>query len=68
MPEVGGDAAVYVDPLDIEDIKKKLKTVMGDKKMKEVLIKKGFERIKCFSWEKTAEQTYLVYKKTLKNA
>src|SRR3990167_2331417 len=54
MPEVGGDAAVYVDPLDIEDIKKKLKTVMGDKKMKEVLIKKGFERIKCFSWEKTA--------------
>lgn len=63
MPEVGGEAAVYVDPNNIESIKEKLDMVMSDEKLRKEMIKKGFEQVKKFSWKKSAEQTFLVYKK-----
>lgn len=63
MPEVGGSAVLYVDPLNLEDIKKKLRQVLEDKNLREDIIKKGFEQVKKFSWEKAAKQTLLVYKK-----
>lgn len=66
MPEVGGGAAIYVDPCNVEEIKEKLKMVMNDKKLKEGLVKKGFERIKQFSWEKTARETARVYERLMK--
>lgn len=63
MPEVGGDAVLYVDPLDLEDIKEKLRLVLEDKDLKANMIKKGFEQVKKFSWEKAAEQTADIYRK-----
>ncbi len=63
MPEVGGDAVTYVDPMNVEDIKKNLDLVMNDGKLREKMIEKGFERIKQFSWEKAVKETYAVYKK-----
>jgi len=63
MPEVGGEAALYVDPLKTEDIKNKLDMVMGDKSLREDMIKKGFERVKLFSWEKAARETAEVYRR-----
>lgn len=66
MPEVGGDVAIYVDPYDVEDIKKKLGMMMSDRKLRGDLINKGFERVKQFSWEKTAKQTSLVYQNLVK--
>lgn len=61
MPEVGGDAALYVDPFKIEDIKNKLDMVMSDNKLREEMIKKGLERVKLFSWGKAARETAQVY-------
>ncbi len=66
MPEVGGEAAVYVNPQDVEDIKKKLKIVMGNKELREEMIKKGLIQSKKFSWEKAASETYQVYKNLMK--
>lgn len=63
MPEVGGEAALYVDPNSEEDIKGKIKQVMEDKDLREDLVKRGFIQAKKFSWEKAAEQTAEVYKK-----
>lgn len=63
MPEIGGDAALYVDPLRMEDMRKKLKEVLEDKDLRKELIKKGFEQVKKFSWQKTALETFNVYKK-----
>lgn len=58
MPEVAGDAAILVDPYNIdsivEGIEKALKGPKG-------LVEKGFERVKQFSWEKTAKMTLDVY-------
>lgn len=66
MPEVGGPpaggAVLYVDPYSLEDIKEKLDVVMNDRELRESLVKKGFERVKQFSWEKTARETANVYK------
>lgn len=66
MPEIGGDAAIYVSPEDTADIEKKLVLVMEDNKLRNDLIKKGLERAKNFSWEKCAEETLEVYRKVLK--
>lgn len=65
MPEVGGEAALYVDPRDVDDIREKLKAVMNDEKLREEMIKKGFARGKLFSWEKAAKATYSVYQKLM---
>lgn len=71
MPEVGGPpaggAALYVDPYSVDDIRDKLNTLLTDKELKESMIKEGFKRVKQFSWEKTAEQTYLAYNRLAEN-
>jgi glycosyltransferase involved in cell wall biosynthesis len=56
LPEVCGDAAYYVNPYDIEDIARGIETVLSDEKLREDLIKKGFENIKRFSWEESAKK------------
>jgi glycosyltransferase involved in cell wall biosynthesis len=57
LPEAGGDAALYVNPKDVNDIKEKMELVIGDEKLRNDLIKKGYEQVKKFSWEKTAKET-----------
>lgn len=61
LPEVGGDAAVYFNPKNIDEITEKISLVLDDKSMRLKLIKKGLERFKKFSWKKMAEQTLEVY-------
>ena len=56
LPEVCGDAAYYVNPYDIDDIARGIEKVLTDEKLRENLIKKGFENIKRFSWEKSAQK------------
>lgn len=67
MPEVGGDAALYVDPTSIPDVKKKLDIIMADEKLREKMVEKGLERVKQFNWEKAAEETKLVYRQLIEN-
>ncbi len=59
--EVTGDAAVLVDPYNIEDIAEKMKLVLTNSKLRDELIRKGFERVKNFSWEKTALETIKIF-------
>lgn len=54
LPEVAGDAAIFVDPFSIKDIKNALIKVAQDADLRNALIEKGFERSKSFSWEKSA--------------
>lgn len=61
MPEVAGEGALLVDPYNIEEIKEAIIKIRDDKKIKNDLIKKGYENVKKFSWEKTIEQTIEVY-------
>lgn len=62
MPEVGGDSAIYTDPKDLEDMRKKVRQVMEDESLRADMRKKGFEQVRKFSWEKCARETANVYK------
>lgn len=57
LPEAGGDAALYVDPEDASDIAEKMQSLLKDEKMRDELIKKGYQQVKKFSWEKSAKKT-----------
>jgi len=62
LPEVAGDAALYVDPLNVDDIAKAMKSIL---EKRSYFIRKGFIQAKKFSWKKTAEQTTRVYEEIL---
>ena len=53
MPEVGGDAALYVDPTSHEDIAHAIMK-LEDEKFRNSLIEKGRVQREKFSWDKTA--------------
>lgn len=55
LPEVGGQAALYVDPENVSDIAEKIDSV------DQSLVAKGLTQAKKFSWEKTARETLKVY-------
>jgi glycosyltransferase involved in cell wall biosynthesis len=54
IPEVTGDAALLVDPLDIESIADGLELVLDDDVLRESLRTVGFERARLFSWNEPA--------------
>ena len=56
LPEVGGDAAYYVDEKSIDSLKKGIEELLRDSKLKNNLIKKGSQQIKKFSWEDSAKK------------
>lgn len=65
MPEIGGEAALLVDPENSDDIKKKLKMIIEDKDLQKERVKKGFVQAGKFSWEKCAQETVKVYRQLL---
>ena len=64
LPEVGGDACLYFDPQNINDLTEKLIKLKTDAKLRKELIKKGKERTKLFSWKKCYRQTLKVIKES----
>lgn len=63
LPEIAGDAAVLVDPLDEESIYYGLRRVVTDAALRESLRERGLHRAAQFSWERTARETVAVYRK-----
>jgi len=61
LPEIAGEAAIKVDPYDINEIAGALRQVLTDVNLRQELISKGLERAGQFSWEKTARGTLEVY-------
>jgi len=54
IPEVVGDAAISVDPHNIDQIKDAMIAIHSSPSLRNELITKGIERIKTFTWERTA--------------
>ncbi|MFH1411731.1 MAG: glycosyltransferase family 1 protein [Candidatus Omnitrophota bacterium] len=61
LPEIAGDAALCVDPLDIGQISDTVYNVINDINIKKGLIERGLERAAEFSWQETARRTLKVY-------
>ncbi len=58
LPEVAGDAALFVNPFDVEDIKNAMLKIIEDEDLRKNLIEKGRKRKEDFSWDKTAESLW----------
>ncbi len=65
MPEVGGEAALYVNPQDPADIAQKVCRAVEDSALRASLVQKGLARAKEFTWRRTAEATLAVYEELL---
>ncbi len=61
LPEVGGDAVKYFDPSNSDSIKDVIEDIVNNKALQDSLKKKGYQRLKLFSWQKTAFCTKKVY-------
>jgi len=55
LPEVGGNAVLYVDPFSLSQIKDAMIRIYQEKELRDSLIEKGFVQKEKFSWDKTAE-------------
>ncbi|EKD86407.1 MAG: glycosyl transferase group 1 [uncultured bacterium] len=64
--EIFGDSIIYFNSQDENDLAAKMTKLLSmDKKEKEQRIKKGVEKAKEFSWERTARQTLKIYESSL---
>ena len=60
LPEIAGDAALLVDPHDVDAIAAAMLRLSQDEALRQQLIAKGHENVKRFSWEKAARETLAV--------
>lgn len=63
LPEVVGDAALLVDPLDVNGWAVAIWQVLSDSRLRQELQEKGLRRSALFSWEKAARETLAVYRR-----
>jgi glycosyltransferase involved in cell wall biosynthesis len=61
LPEVGGEAVNYFDPNNSDAIQKVVEDIVHNNSVQDYLRIRGYERLKLFSWEKTAQNTKNVY-------
>ena len=57
LPEAVGDAAIMINPYNLDELAKAMEIVLSDEKLRNILIERGYERVKNFSWEKCAKET-----------
>jgi len=62
IPEIVGDAGEYFDPADIDSMRAAIERVVASDSHQKLLIDKGHERLKSFSWDRCAVETLDVYK------
>ncbi|MFO7600899.1 MAG: glycosyltransferase family 1 protein [Candidatus Desulfacyla sp.] len=60
MKEVAGDAALLIDPLDIQELTGAMKRVLTDESLRRRLSMKGLKRVNSFTWERCAQETLSV--------
>jgi len=63
LPEVAGDAALFIDPSEVDGLAAAIDKLVDDSTLRIDLIHKGFERVAQFSWKRTAEETLDVFRK-----
>ena len=62
LPEVVGDAGLLVDPASTEALADAVRRVLGSAELRHDLSRRGLERSRLFTWERTADATVDVYR------
>lgn len=61
LHEVGGNAALYVDPLSVQSMREGFKTIISDENLRSTLVANGYENVKRFDAENIRKQWLAVY-------
>ncbi|RFZ92820.1 glycosyltransferase family 1 protein [Mucilaginibacter conchicola] len=64
MPEVCGDAAVYIDPDNPHDMARKINALLNNTELYNDKVKRGLERAANFIWAKSAQQILTIIEET----
>jgi glycosyltransferase involved in cell wall biosynthesis len=62
LPEVGGDAALYINPNSVAELAGAMEKLLDDEILRAQMKQKGFTRAEMFSWEKAARETLELYR------
>lgn len=65
LPEIYGDAAIYFNPIDTDDMAEKIDAVISSEALRTELVEKGNNQVAKYSWQHMAEQTHEVYLEAL---
>lgn len=57
LPEAVGNAAITINPYNIDELARAMEMILTDKKLKDILTERGLEQIKKFSWQNCARET-----------
>ena len=66
LPEVVGDAALLIDPRNADAIADAMVRVLTDEGVRSDLVRRGFERVKQFSWDRSVRRTHDIYMEVLR--
>ena len=65
LPEVADDAAILLDPLDVEGFARAIEQVLEDAELRNDLRQRGLRQAARFTWDRTARETIAVYKRVV---
>ena len=65
LPEVAGDAALLFDPVNQQAVTDAVRRVLGDEQLRSELVAAGHERVREFTWRRSAELTLDAYRRAL---
>ena len=65
MPEILGNAAIYFDPTDTNNIASVISDTIYSPEKLEAMKQAGFDQVKKYSWERMAQETHAIYTKVL---
>lgn len=68
LPEIGGDAALYVSPLEAEEWANAIETLWEDEERRSELGRRGKQRAQQFSWARAARETLAIYQRVANGA
>lgn len=66
LPEVYGDAAVYFDPTNIDEMAEKIDSVLSNDTLRKKLVEEGYDQAAKYSWRRMAEETHAIYMNVLR--
>jgi glycosyltransferase involved in cell wall biosynthesis len=65
LPEIYQNSVLYFNPNNTQDLVNQINKLKNSPKLREKLLKLGYQQVKKYSWETTAKQTFSVYQKIL---
>ncbi len=65
LPEMAGDAAIYFDPYDVDEMAEALDRLVRDEALRDGLSRRAIARAQEFSWDETARKTLMVFERVV---